>query len=109
MNRRTFFAGSLVGFLLVWRMLGFTATTLDGKAMARSTRYTSPEVQSLAAVAEFQNNPRTLVTGNQPMQIGGWQIYGVLGLGALLLLLAFLWAAKRADRIIRRKRPRGKP
>jgi hypothetical protein len=104
MNRKSFFAGTLVGFLLLWRMLGFAAATVRGSTVSQAPE---PPLISTPARPEALARPAIPVTGNEPAQIGAWQVLGLLGLGAAILIVLILMGARRmGSNSSKRRNPR---
>ena len=105
MNRKLIYTFSLIGFFLMWGVFGFVEAGLRSQPVYRAT---VPE--STPVVAQVTAESVVPVTGNPKLETEILLIYGVLGLGALILIIALLNAANKPTALYaRRKDPPEEP
>lgn len=108
MDRKLTYTFSLIGFFLMWGVFGLVAATPRAESAGLAT---PPPVESTLVVPGATPNTGMIpVTGKPQPTPGVFVIYGLFGVGALILVLALLNAAnKSTSAYARHKDPPEKP
>ena len=86
----------------MWGVFGFAAATPRSEPVSQATL---PPADNTLVVPGGTANPAIPVTGDTQPGAGLLLVYGLLGLGALVLILALLNAANKSTAAYRRKEP----
>jgi hypothetical protein len=93
MDRKMIYFLSLVGFFLMWGVFGFVAAAPRGEP---HLQVTVPPVENTEVFPEAANAAGIPVTGEpEPLWTEVLGFYGLIGLAALLLVLALLSFANK--------------
>ena len=93
MNRRLIYLLSLIGFFTMWGVFSVGASAPRSESALQGTEVSSA---STLAVSGTMANAAIPVTGETEPVAGILFIYGLFGLGALVLILALLNSANKS-------------